>query len=350
MLGDLIEGWDSLIWNERYRDQGNFSLTTSLIRETMLALPLLSMVSLLDTKEIMWVETHSIKIADDGSRSLEITGRSFETFFENRLTIPTTAALRPDSPIKNPTTGENNGITLSSATASVAALTAIGMFENSSYYIDTKDAIPLHTFLNSVPQTGLSTGSRFIQRGEALSVAVEFLAENDDGIRNERPTAVGNSIITRLYHGTDRTTTVVLDIRAGHFEDVSYFWSMQGMKNLMYVASENGFEMAGATPQSSYARRVGLYELPEITLAATAPALPYMLTTKGNAYRTKYLPVTMFDGTLSPTAPFKYNTHYFLGDIINVVGEYYLNLNMKVTEYIRSEDENGEVSYPTLSV
>lgn len=348
MLGNLIENWDSLIWNERYRDSGDFVLTTPDINNTRGALPLQSLVSLLDTKEIMWVENHTIKIGEDGTRTLEVSGRSFETFFENRVTAPSSPATRPDFQIAIPGTTDTNAVTLSSATSSVAALFALGMFENSGYYIYSNDAIPLHTFLNSVPQAGLSTGSRFIERGSAYDVAIKLLEENDDGIRNERPGAVGNDIITRLYHGTDRTTSVVLDVRAGHFENVTYFWSVKDFRNLVYVASQKDSNQAGSSPLSGLSRRVTLLDLPEIT--QTGAALPYMLFTKGEAYRRKHNPVTLFDGTLSETAPFKYGTDYFLGDTIKCLGEYYLSLNMKVSEYIRVEDENGETAYPTLSV
>ena len=44
-----------------------------------------------------------------------------------------------------------------------------------------------------------------------------------------------------------------------------------------------------------------------------------------------------------------YRKDYDLGDIVTVIGSYDETTKKRITEYIESEDEHGESSYPTLS-
>lgn len=348
VLEDLIEDYSSLIWTERYRPCGDFVLKTSRIEQTMTALPLGSCVSLLDSKELMWVENHSITTNEDGDTWLEVSGRSFETFFENRTTLTTSSTVRPDSPITNATTGENNALRITASTAPAAAVTAFDSFQNGLAYIDSRDVLSDWVIVNSVPSTGLPTAQRFVERGVTYDVALKILEEHDDGIRNERPPSAGSNIVSYVYNGTDRTLTVILDVNAGHFETTSYLWSNKDYRNVVYVASQKDSVIVGATTTTEFTRRVGSLELPEITDAASS-TVAAMLTSKGNTYLSQHKKVVLFEGRVSSNIPFTYGVDYFLGDTVKCRGNYSVTQNMTVTEYIRVEDENGEIGYPTLT-
>lgn len=347
MLEDLIEGYSSLIWTERYRPCGDFVLKTSKIQQTMTALPLGSCVSVLDSKEMMWVENHLITTDEDGNTWLEVSGRSFETFLENRTTLTTSSSIRPDSPITNAATGENNAMRIISSTAPAAAVIAFRSFESVGY-IDTRDELTDWVMVNSVSSTGLPTAERFIERGVTYDVGLKILEEHDDGIRNERPLSSVSNIITYIYNGTDRTLSVILDVNAGHFETTSYLWSNKEHRNIVYVASQKDSVIVGSTTMTEFTRRVGSLELPEITDAAS-PTVAAMLASKGNTYLAQHRKVVLFEGRVSSNIPFIYGVDYFLGDVVKCRGNYGVTQNMKVTEYVRVEDENGEIGYPTLT-
>ena len=78
----LVEGYTSMIWTERYLENGEFEMKTPKVSETKALIPENSMLSLLDTQEVMFVETHSIGRDSNGISELTVKGRTFETFLQ----------------------------------------------------------------------------------------------------------------------------------------------------------------------------------------------------------------------------------------------------------------------------
>jgi hypothetical protein len=60
--------------------------------------------------------------------------------------------------------------------------------------------------------------------------------------------------------------------------------------------------------------------------------------------------VLAIDGQTSPISDYKFGTDYGLGDIIELEGITGAISKARVTEFIRSQDQTGERSYPTISV
>lgn len=60
--------------------------------------------------------------------------------------------------------------------------------------------------------------------------------------------------------------------------------------------------------------------------------------------------VKTVDGEIVPTNQFKYGIHYNMGDIVEVQGNSNIIQYSRVIEYIRSQDESGETSYPTVAM
>lgn len=60
--------------------------------------------------------------------------------------------------------------------------------------------------------------------------------------------------------------------------------------------------------------------------------------------------IMAIDGQTSPANDYKYGVDYGLGDVIELEGLTGAISKARITEYIRSEDKNGEKEYPTISV
>jgi hypothetical protein len=60
--------------------------------------------------------------------------------------------------------------------------------------------------------------------------------------------------------------------------------------------------------------------------------------------------IRSIDGQTSPISDYKFGTDYFLGDLIELEGLTGAISKARITEFIRSQDKNGEKSYPTISV
>lgn len=60
--------------------------------------------------------------------------------------------------------------------------------------------------------------------------------------------------------------------------------------------------------------------------------------------------IRAIDGKTSPENDYKFGVNYFLGDLIELEGLTGTISKARITEYIRSEDQQGEKEYPTISV
>src|SRR4051812_17036171 len=91
--GKLIENWDSLIWTERFNTVGDFNLQTGRVEEFMSLLPEGTRLTLRDSNIAMVVETHQIERKKNTPQKLTITGRSYESILDRRVSIQSVASL-----------------------------------------------------------------------------------------------------------------------------------------------------------------------------------------------------------------------------------------------------------------
>lgn len=85
---DLIEGYNSLIWTERFQVPGEFILKSYDVDGMKAKLPEGTFVSHLETQEVMQVETHEIAYVGEGEDAvpeLTIKGRSASVILEHRF-------------------------------------------------------------------------------------------------------------------------------------------------------------------------------------------------------------------------------------------------------------------------
>ena len=76
----------------------------------------------------------------------------------------------------------------------------------------------------------------------------------------------------------------------------------------------------------------------------------YMSSLKntGNERLSKYTSVTSFSGEVITSMGYKYKEDYNLGDIVNIVNEFGVSINARITEVIESQDDNGYTIEPTF--
>ncbi len=74
-----------------------------------------------------------------------------------------------------------------------------------------------------------------------------------------------------------------------------------------------------------------------------------LLTARGLQELAKANNITALDGQIPQVGSYKYDTDYFLGDILEVRNEDGVVNQVRVTEQIFTQDATGEKSYPTLS-
>ena len=347
---ELVEGWESLIWTERWRTAGDFSLKTALIDDALRAMPLGSCVSLNDTREVCIVENMEIQRDAKGADVLTVTGRSWETFLENRVALKTLTKITDTSVTPN----ETNSLEINGRSAGSAAAYLIDLARGTT--ISANDEIPnYNATVEPTADDVDDPGDREIARGSVYPELLKILDEGNLGVRNLRPlynnTATLTTNVYKWYSLVNFLPDVALDVLSGHFVGpVKYAWSIKGMKTAAYVASKNGavkYFDTGASGYKGMQHRVDLVDFSDITKAASS-SLNSKLKAKGKSYVNKHKKLYGIDGKVSPDIPYKYNVDYGLGDRFKVRGDYGAEDTVQVVEFIRSQaKDGGETGYPT---
>jgi len=400
----LVEGWSSMIWTERYPGNGEFSMNTPLISDARALIPEGTFISLLDSEEVMQVETHSIERDEQGGVVNKISGSSYpHNFLSERDTVGAGANLSYHP---------NNWRLRKqySPAEAAAALLWNHLINNSTKFTgpeedlegivysgggDARLLIPnLELTMTAIqawtdpnpgvpdPEDPAEPGRRrwYIDRSGLDKPVFDFLAQGKLGLRSRRPNDKLMSLVTFLadggivhtanasngqklrldvYQGRDLTETVTFRYDAGQIEKPTYLYSIKGYKNIAHVSSmQRNLLVAapGVDPNvSGINRRVlplDFGDLSELDVDGifTDADWDRILTQKALAELENYNKVALFDGEISPLNAIKYGKDYTLGDKVTLQAEYDLEATMVVSEYIRAQDENGETGYPTLSM
>lgn len=348
----LVENYDSLIWTERFNASlGEFQLQTGDIDRFMTLLPEGKVVSLRESTVPMIVETHQIDRKKNTAEKLTIKGRAFESILDRRASLKA----------------------LIGGTADWAVIAKIP--SDVAYYVinqicvagvaSAADIFPSSVVQFLAPADYLtSTGpnrSYSIPRGNLLATVMQLLqtesiadgttvpptpAVVQHGIKSTRPNSAGTAVAVSIYTGTDRSNKVYFDGTRDLLDDGSYLFSKVGSATSAYVLGATtavDLEKSGTTP-TGMNRRVILVDGTSSGVTNEAS-----LIEQGKMSLSEARETAIFDGSINQElSPYVYGVDYFLGDTVRLAGDYGLDEEALVTEYIRSEDKTGTKSYPTL--
>lgn len=369
-----------MIWTERYFANGDFELVTPKIAETISLIPEGSFISLLDTREVMRVETHTIKVNSEGYPELNTKGRTYETFLENRAA---TGAVYREPWLTSKSYTPSQMLAYYLWTYLVEATGQDPSRVGGTH--DATDAIANLLVTNSA--TLAETASQWsLDEGEVYAKLKDLLALGTLGVRGIRPPGTTGDVVsfdvsgagTRgdisetstpdisdmrldVYNGLDRTRfqsdreSVIFHYDAGHIVAPSYLFSIQDWKNVAIVTSsigrtvvwpETGITPPG-TPPSGLDRRV-LYVDGGTQGDTDLGVFTASVIQKGQVELAKHNRRLLFDGAISPDSPYIYGEHYTLGDAVSLIAQYGFEAEMLVAEYVRTQDIDGDRGYPTL--
>lgn len=351
--GELINGLKSKLWIERYRDVSEFEFVANTEANVHKLLPIGTLISHIDTTEVMVVENHEIREDAGKETEVKITGRSFESFLENRIvgsnrTWPTTASATLE-------------YVISANTTWLQTLTLIRDHIDTANVIDQNDAV-LHVRASSdIVGTGESL-ERPIQRGNLYTRVLELLSIDNLGIKTVRPGlrapfGFANPVMTILIHsGEDLSEDLAFSYDTGEIQSADYLWSNKNLKNAALVTGR-WIETVVKDASVGYSRRMMYVDASDIDNAYTVAPTGTDRTNVIAAMQTRGLAALMSQNDIAlvksePTrnsTGYKFRQDYNVGDIITVSGEYQETASMQISEYVEVEDETGESGYPTLS-
>lgn len=364
---NVIDGFLSIIWTERYYGDSEVELVVPATSEMIKKLPKGIFLSLTGADEVMILETMNI---EDGK--LKLTGISLLPWMNNRF-------------VRTSNKHEENHWVLEGGPAGWALWAII-------YYM----CVAGSPYLNGTISTGISNPQQlaipglglkaYDTSGQNIKIDVpygpvydamrEIAVSAEIGMQITLESATESSYFLgfRSYKGLDRTSRQTINpiVRFSpqmeSFTDIKELQSIAALKTLVYtfapqlaeadraLATIPGEAKLTGTQYTGFDLRALLVltdissETISVADVPNAQVLQDLLMMRAQiALRENHFIVAV-DGEIVPTNQFKYGVDYNLGDIIEVQGNSEVVQTVRVTEYIRAQDEAGERAYPTVAI
>lgn len=344
----VIEGFTSFIWTERYSDTGDFQIIT---KSTYANRQLLSTGTYIGKKGsyyVMIIDTVVDQTDNTGQRNLTVTGKSLENLFKDRVAFPaiidtttTPAWIVTDTP--------GNVMRTIFQDICVTGL------------VSPLDTIPFYHSGTLIGSGNIAEESEVITvsaQPDTLFNTLQKIANTYFlGFRLIRNGDLGQ-IYFEVYTGSDRTTgqtiynPVVFDPNLDNLQTPTLLTSTAAIKTVAYVYAANGSAMVYGVGVDATATGEGRKVLlvNSSNNAAAGEALDAALQGEGLLALTNQRLVYTFDGELPQSIPYVYGVDYNLGDLVEERNSDGYGNFMLVTEQIFTSDDTGERSYPTLQV
>jgi hypothetical protein len=358
---DIIDGFSSCIWTERYYGDADVELVVPATSQMIRLLPEGVFLGLNDSDRVMIVETVSI---EDGK--LKASGISLLPWMNNRFVR--TSAVHEDRYwyVGNNTAGW--------------VLWAI------LYYMCHKDS----PYLTGATPTGIPNPQRLAIPGLALNdydksgpnitVGVpygpvykamrEIATTYEIGMELTLDLVSPTSYVLgfRSYKGLNRTSdqtenpVVRFSPQMESFTNIKELRSIAALKTQVYsfapgnpdgLATVPGVSSLPGTEYTGFDLRALMTFEEDITtdqVGGSSANLVNLLNTRAQDALITNRYIVAVDGEIVPESQFKYGVHYSLGDVIEVQGNSGTVQAARVTEYIRAQDEAGERAYPTVTM
>lgn len=357
---DVIDGSHSIIWTERYYGDGDVEIVVPATNEWMTKLPEGQFISVDGSDEVMMIETRNF----DEPGKMKVSGISLLQWLNERF-VRTSA--NPEDRYWYLT-----GFTPGSVLWEIVSKMCVAGSPYLDGTIDTGIDDP-----ETLVVPGLALQS-YDDSGEDIRIGVPF-GPLYDAIKEIATTyKVGMQITLdevtdldftlgfRSYRGADRTTIqdlnqpVRFSPHTDTFSNIKEIQSIAAYKTKVYafapanpdgLATVPGKASIAGTPPTGFDLRAKMIFADDITtdqVEGEPTNLVDVLNSRAADEITNSRRIKAVDGEIMEDNQYRYKTHYFLGDIVEVQGNTNTIQASRVTEYIRTQDASGYREYPTL--
>jgi hypothetical protein len=344
---EFLNNLKSVMWVERYREPGEFSIDADLSSGIMDILPLGTLISHTNTMEVMIVENHEIKEKKSEDPTITVSGRTFFSFLENRVvgtdSVRASTAISPYVLVAQYLQWQirdfiNDHIGALAATAN-----------------DRLDDVEAIVEFYASFWTGESV-ARTIKPGDLLGEVIELLSIEDMGIKTIRKNTFGIGTATKtyltIYRGAPRQNTVMFSWKDGDLDSADHLISQKKKKNSAIIMGTYTNHVVDLGP-TKYDRRFMIVDAKDIDghldKTDSFSGLTASFQRRGREALAKQTNVVINRADVSSTAKYLYRRDYEVGDLVSVDSNYGDIAVMRVVEYAEIQDENGESGHPTLA-
>lgn len=347
---EVVDLFDSLIWTERYSAAGDFQLDIHSDQTTRSLFTPDTLLAINESYRVMRVDTTESKDNEDGTSTLTVTGTSLETVLMDRTAMPAFAGTTA-APKWNVTGTPGNIARMLFKTICV------------DLALSPEDAIPFYKPGNLLPAGTIKEPTDLITAAfdpDTLYNSIKSICDTYNlGFRLLR-NFDESELYFDIYTGNDRTTSqtknpvVIFSKALGNLQGISKLTSNAALKNVAYVFSPNGTAVVYAQDvdpnTEGFERRILTVNATDMDTSLTGSALQDALQQRGIQELAKNRVTFAFDGEIPQNSPYKYGTHYNLGDLVEMRDDDGTANYMRVTEQIFASDQQGDRSYPTLAL
>jgi len=364
--GEPIRGYTSVAWREVYREAGEFTLVAPMSSDLITQLPLGSYISHSGTAEVCIVEDHHIKEERNKEPIVTVTGRSLESFYENRVLDQWRDYDGASTGII--VVGQEYAVTNRQSWDAARHLIAKHML--SANAADDDDAVdgwyPSMEANETQPKSpDWGTTEDWEWKQATLYDAVMDTLEVDDfGIRvcrpivggtlvNGTPYGTGTQTAIVVHNGSDRRADVIFSWQAGDLQSAEYLWSTRPRRtSAMVIGKWYGYHRKDT--RKGTRRRTMLVDGSNVDQKYGTTPTP--TSTQGNkmsrigrrAIRRNNRHLNLIHAEVAENSQFRYREHYDIGDVVMVEGKYNEFAPMRVSEFTEVQDETGYSAQPTL--
>lgn len=344
----VVDKFKSLIWTERFQASGDFQMDIYSDYRARSLLKPDTYLAMNKSNYVMRVETVEDDVDADGSKILTVKGRSMEALLLDRVAYAA-----------NTDTTTTPKWTITDAPAAVCRKIFHDICVTGT--LDVSDIIP---FIN---EGTFMPSDTIVEPIDPITVDMDPTTVYDAITQIAQVWNLGFRILRQadlsklwfdIYVGSDRTTaqtvlpSVVFAPEFDNLQNTKELTSVEGAKNVAYVYSPAGFAVVYGqgvdADVDGFDKRVLVVNATDIT--ADNPDVTAALNQRGYEELAKNRTYQAFDGEISQNSQYQYGRDYNLGDVVETRNTDGVTNNMRVTEQIFVEDEQGERSYPTLTL
>ncbi len=344
----ITDKFVSMIWTERYREEGDFQLDIHSTLEARNRFEVGTHLAINESHRVMTVETIEDKTDTEGRKILTVKGRSLERIMRDRVAY---------SALDDTTTVPKWIITdepmdIARKVFHDICVTGILAPEDIIPYINEGTFLPASTIPEPVDPIKVE-----LDPSTVYDVISDLATNWNFGFRILRHFDL-SELYFDVYTGVDRTTkqsvvpAVVFTPELDNLQNISRLTSIADAKNVAYVFSPAGFLMVTSPDVdedvAGFERRVLVVNATDIT--TDNPDVEAALTQRGREELAKSTTFSALDGEISAQSSYRYGTDYNLGDLVEQRDEDGATNDMRVTEQIFVSDEQGDRNYPTLAL
>lgn len=338
----VIDNFNSLIWTDRYYQNGDFELYMPITESLLNAVKQDYYLRIRDSEHVMIVEKILIEADSENGARVTISGRSLESILDRRIAWGSTVL-------------KGN---LQDALEKL-------LTDNIINPTDEKRKIENFVFKRTEDEriTSLTIDAQYL--GEDIyTIVYNTCSEKEIGFKITLNDL--NQFVFELYIGEDRTYDqvknpyVVFSPKFDNMISSNYIESKSSWKNVTLVGGDTKGEssdryyvtvgdVSGLSRREIFTDARGTSRSLSDGGEMSDSEYESQLKQKGKETLKENSEVHSFEGEMETTILFKYGIDFFNGDVVQIEDQYGHNNTARILEIVFSEDETGFSVYPTFS-